>query len=475
MSRQPHPTVLTLVLTMLLVGLLPAQDWPQYGGPNGNGQLNDAATTPSADALALQWTVRTYSPGFGGPAVVDNRVYFLDRRGDGVDGEDVLRVFDLASGEQVGEFAHPAPGVAFQGFPLPQRSGPVSVPAVTADHIYLTGNQARVYCLQRDDLILVWSKQLDTRISHGSFSPSPLVVADRLYLSYTKADVGDVLEAWNTADGSLLWSTSCAYQEPEPHGMVWVVHASPIFRTVHGVAQVIATHKRANFAVEPDTGAVLWQYEGYPRGTIQAEIAIDPEGRAFATSGHDGCSAMFRVTRSEGSWQVDEIYTYPPQDRGKARACSEWRRGYWYDGHLYHVSNHYAKHGLLCMDDGGEVLWRTRDHKREQPQFGQSDLTIVNGVALAMNGLTLHLIDLDPSGYRSLGSLDMFQDHGEAWVPDPTTIATVKFRGDYEGRRKNIWINQHYHLTWAKHAYADGLFLTRNPVELACARVAAAP
>jgi hypothetical protein len=92
---------------------------------------------------------------------------------------------------------------------------------------------------------------------------------------------------------------------------------------------------------------VLWQYEGYRRGSMQAEVAISPQGVMFFTSGHDGTSALVQMSRDEAGYRFSTIYSDPQQDRHQLRACSEWRRGHWWDGQLYHVSNHFASHGLL--------------------------------------------------------------------------------------------------------------------------------
>jgi hypothetical protein len=442
-----------------------AEDWPWYGGPNHSGVIADASLTPDGKAMKVLWKAPMLGKGFSGPAVADGEVFILDRRGTGEAGEDVLRVLDLDTGKQRWSFSHPAPGDCDEDKTgLPARCGPVSVPAVTADRLWFSGVHATLFCVDRAARGLVWKREVATTLNWKVHSPSPLLVDDQVVVSGTLRDGGDTVLAFRAADGEPLWRTVCDCRQPQrPGAGVGGVHAPPILATIGGVRQIVVTHRRATFGVEPKTGEVLWQYEGYPRGTIQAEAAVSADGHIFLTSGHDGTSALAQVTRTAGGFAVREIYS--DRERGQARACSEWRPGRWWDGHLYHVSNHFAQHGLLCMDTAGHVLWRTKPKGARPvgPLFGQSCLTIVGGVGLAMNGGHLHVIRLSPEKYIELGRIEVFTADETDPGPRP------------DGRTDRQWADYQralYAKTWAKHAYSDGRFLTRNHRLLACVRVA---
>lgn len=75
----------------------------------------------------------------------------------------------------------------------------------------------------------------------------------------------------------------------------------------------------------------------------------------------------------------------------------------------------------------------------------------------------LHVIDLNPDAYRELGKVKVF------------TVEEIDPGERPEGMNDRKWRSlprRLAHRTWAKHAYADGLFLTRNHQLLACVRVA---
>jgi hypothetical protein len=414
--------------------------------------------------MQVLWKVPMLSPGHSGAAVVGGKAFILDRRGNAESGEDVLRVLDLVTGKEVWTFAHPAPGdcrpEAYGN--MPWRAGPVSVPAVTATHVYFAGPMARLYAIDRQTRKVAWSRQLPAIVTHGAYSPSPLVDGDLVIVSYTGPE-GDVLAAFGAADGKPRWQTAPALRTPGR--AISSLHATPILADVLGERAIVATHKLVTFGADPRTGRVLWQYEGYRRGTIQAEVAVSPDGYLFFTSGHDGASALVRMTRGDGGYRFIDIYNDGPKMRGKTRACSEWRPGHWWKGHLYHVSNHFASHGLLCMDKRGAVLWKTRtkDRATRGPDFRYSCLTIVAGVGLAMDRGHLCVLGLNPEAYRELGRLEVF------------TVDEIEPGPRPEGLSDRKWAalpRRLAHSTWAKHAWADGLFLTRNAQWLACVRAA---
>ena len=120
------------ILLLVLLGMTGvfAEDWPQYLGPNRNSssaQKNILRTWPENGPEAL-WTV-TVGIGFGGPVVKDGKVYLLDR-----DDEvgDKLRCLDLSNGKDLWNFAYNAPGSV-------RYPGSRSIPTVDGNNVYSCG------------------------------------------------------------------------------------------------------------------------------------------------------------------------------------------------------------------------------------------------------------------------------------------------------------------------------------------------
>lgn len=104
----------SVVVLLVSIANVYAQDWPQYLGPNRNdisAQKGILRTWPQQGPEVL-WTVGV-GVGFGGPVVKGGKVYLLDR--DDKVG-DKLRCFDLSSGKELWNFGYEAPGsVQFPG------------------------------------------------------------------------------------------------------------------------------------------------------------------------------------------------------------------------------------------------------------------------------------------------------------------------------------------------------------------------
>ena len=179
--------------------------------------------------------------------------------------------------------------------------------------------------------------------------------------------------------------------------------------TLFGETHVVATHKRVTFGVDPMTGNIRWQYEGYRRGTIEAEVAISPDGRLFYQWPQRRECARANGTK-RGRFQFIDVYNDGPDKRSSTRACSEWRRGHWYDSHLYHVSNHFASHGLLCMDVGGTVRWNTKTKDRAQRGPSSAITTRPSSTASVWRWITAisRKIRLNADRYEELGSIAVF-------------------------------------------------------------------
>ena len=144
-------SVLTILSVIFGVINLNAQDWPQYLGPDRNGtspQQNLLRTWPAGGPEVL-WSAEA-GIGYGGPVVVDGKVYLLDR--DDQVG-DMMRCFDLSSGKELWSFGYDAPGSV--NYP-----GSRSVPTVDGNHVYSCGPYGDLYCIDINTHKPVWNKNI---------------------------------------------------------------------------------------------------------------------------------------------------------------------------------------------------------------------------------------------------------------------------------------------------------------------------
>ena len=84
-----------LIVSLLCLGSLEAEDWPQWRGPNRDGTVV-GFSIPDVwpESLDKQWSVDV-GDGYSSPVVSDGQVYQLSRQGD----EEHVRCLKLDSGK----------------------------------------------------------------------------------------------------------------------------------------------------------------------------------------------------------------------------------------------------------------------------------------------------------------------------------------------------------------------------------------
>ena len=177
-----------MIVLLVCISNIYAQDWPQYLGPNRNGisaQKGILRSWPQKGPEVL-WTV-DMGIGFGGPVVKDGKVYLLDR--DDKVG-DKLRCFDLSSGKELWSFGYEAPGSVM--FP-----GSRSVPALDGNRIYTCGPYGNLYCIDISTHKPVWNKNVWTdfggdKLPIWAITQCPLIYGNLLFVLSQAPEAGVV-------------------------------------------------------------------------------------------------------------------------------------------------------------------------------------------------------------------------------------------------------------------------------------------
>lgn len=428
----------TLLIVLLInMANVCAQDWPQYLGPDRNStspQKGILRTWPDRGPEIL-WTVDV-GIGFGGSVVRDGKVYLLDR--DDQVGDN-LRCFDLSSGKELWNFGYNAPGTVM--FP-----GSRSVPALDGNYIYSCGPYGDVYCIDINTHKPLWNKNVwkdfgGDEIPTWAITQCPLVYIDLVIIASQAPQAGVV--AYEKLTGNVKWTTP-------PLGPVGYV--SPAIIKVDGEDHIVmitaAVGSRESpsggkvVGIEPLSGKILWEYTNW-QCHIPVPGAIDAgEGRVLITGGYEAGAAMIKIGKNaNGSYEVKELYktvefgahTQPPVP---------------YNGYFYaEYSTNDRRDGLVCMSMDGQVMWKTK----RSPEFIRGGMILADGLLLATDGeMTLYLIEPDPSGFKPLASAELL-------TAQPGEAQSVERFG-----------NQN----WAPLALAYGKLLIRDQSRLMCVKVA---
>jgi outer membrane protein assembly factor BamB len=296
--------------SVVLIVLLPltaawAADWPQWRGPDRNGVSKETGLLPSwpIGGPKLLWTSRDAGRGFGGPAVVGERVYVLGALGGAEPLEHVIALD--AAGKKL--WATPiAKAYDFRGNVW--SLGPNSTPAVDGHSIFALGSQGMFVCVDdtgkekwRKDLV----KEMGGRVNPvtGSdmgwgFNWSPLVAGDLVII----APGGDdgLLAALDKNTGAVVWRSKAVADE--------CTYSSPVLATIDGVPQLVYAAQAKVCGVALKDGALLWSYEKKRQAEeIVAATPIVHDGRVLV-SGSAAGTELFKVSKSGSAFTAETVW-----------------------------------------------------------------------------------------------------------------------------------------------------------------------
>ena len=424
---------ISLVVLLVCISNIHAQDWPQYLGPNGNSssiQKNILRSWPQQGPEVL-WTANV-GIGYGGPVVKDGKVYLLDR--DDKVG-DKMRCFDLSSGKELWSFGYNAPGSVM--FP-----GSRSVPALDGNRLYSCGPYGNLYCIDINTHKALWNKNVWTDFGGGeiprwAITQCPLVFGDLLILASQAPQAGVV--AYDKLTGNVRWKTpslgAVGYVSP---AIVKVGKESHVVMITASAGRGESASGGKVVGIEPLTGKVLWEYTNWQCG-IPVPSAVDAgEGRVLITGGYQAGAAMIKVEKkADGSYGVSELYK-------NADFGANTQPPVLVNGNFYaQYTTNERKDGLVCMSMDGKIKWKTG----RTPLFDKGGLILADGLLLGTDGSSkLYLIEPDPSAFKPVATSDLLK-------PEP---------GDKRAQNQN----------WAPLALANGKLLIRDQSRLICVKVA---
>jgi outer membrane protein assembly factor BamB len=407
---------------------LMAQDWPQLFGPDRNhtSPQKELLRSWPASGPEVLWSV-DLGTGFGGPVVKAGKVYLLDR-----DDEvgDVMRCFNLSTGEELWKFGYPSPGTV-------QYPGSRSVPIVDDRHVYSAGPNGDLYCIDLQTHQPVWKKNIWTdfggdKIPIWAISQCPIIYGDLLLVSSHAPQAGVV--AYNRNTGAVVWQTPNLGNE---------TYSSPKVVNIHGEDHIVMVNSSTNTfmyrdlpvtkgkvtGLDPETGKILWQYNDW-ECVISIPCAVDAgNGKLLIVGGYDRGSTMIQVNKkSDGTFDVSELFTN--LDFGDQTKPPLLHNGYFYA--IYRTNQ--KREGMMCMDMNGNIQWKTG----LTPNFERGSTILADGLFLTFDGIsTLYLIEPDPTAFK------------------PISQAKMPFEGM---------------LNWSPMALADGKLLIRDQSRMLCVK-----
>jgi outer membrane protein assembly factor BamB len=350
-----------------------AADWPQWGGPNRDFQLEGALAPRWPEAGPKVAWQRPFDQGYSGIAVSGDVLYTLGRHGEA---ERVLAV-SAKNGEVLWTYEYPAPLPS--GLLTNHGVGPRSTPLLTPTRIFTVGINGTMLSLDRAKGTLKWRIDLVTGLGGNAdtrgYSSSPLAVGDQVVVPV--GGKGQALVAFRQEDGAVAWKAGDFESAP----------SSPFLIELAGKTQIVSLLNGFVAGFDPLTGRNLWRHPHGGRGerNITSPVWGD-DGLLFLSSAYGGGSRVIRLTADGSETRVQELWAH---EQVRVMFTNALRLG----GHVYASSGDFGAVPMVAVDvKTGAITWRDRS-------FGRLNMVRVGDRVLVLDEKgTLGLVSLSPQG-----------------------------------------------------------------------------
>ncbi len=285
---------LTSCAVLSLAIVTQAQDWPQWRGPNRDGNVAGAAASWPKD-LQEEWKV-TVGTGHASPVVVDKKIYVFARQGE----EETLLCLDAATGKELWRSSQP---IAFKMHQAATAhgKGPKSTPVVSGGKVFTLGISGVLSAHDAKTGKVGWrhefSKQYPNTYPLYGTAMSPVVEKGMVIAHVGGQDKG-ALTAFDSETGAVKWSND----------MDGPAYASPIIVSLAGVRQVVTFVQKDFVGVDAATGKLLWKLPQKSQYDENSVTAIAYKDTLIYSREDKGLTAI-RLTSQNGQIVPQELWT----------------------------------------------------------------------------------------------------------------------------------------------------------------------
>ena len=316
---------------LLVASTAPAQDWPQWRGPNRDGKVS-GFTAPDTwpKALTQKWKVNV-GLGDSTPALVGDKLYVFAEQGT----DEVTLCLDAASGKEIWNDKYASHGT-ISGAPTRHGQGPRSSPVVADGKVVTLDFAGVLSCLDAGTGKVMWRKDKDIPTPPRFYvATSPIVVDGMCIVRIGGGDKGGLV-AFDLNTGESKWQRSGD----------GAAYSSPVLARIGDVSQIIEESEKFLDGVDVATGKPLWQTSFAARGMAYNAATPIVEGDTVYCTGHG--SKAFTVSKGGDSFAARELWS-------NDQVGTQFNTPVLKDGKLYGLS---SKGNFFCMDSKtGKVLW----------------------------------------------------------------------------------------------------------------------
>jgi outer membrane protein assembly factor BamB len=258
-----------LVLVLVIISSLHAQNWPQWRGPARDGRVtNFAAPATWPDSLQRVWRIAA-GAGLSSPVVADEKIFLLTREGE----EEIVSCYESANGKRLWQQRYHAPFIpnvqatSTRLFPASRGRGPFATPVIHRGYLYTLGVDRVLSCFEAKTGGLLWRK-------HFLKQQTP----DTLVYECPKCGCNE--DGKEFAQGG---ECSACRMPLSPKGLetsatfgrgnYYGASASPLIAGKLGIVNIGNLEGGEVIALELKTGAEKWRWRGSPPSSSSPILA----------------------------------------------------------------------------------------------------------------------------------------------------------------------------------------------------------
>jgi outer membrane protein assembly factor BamB len=375
------PGALAGLTLAILTSWSPAQDWPQWRGPNRDNKVS-GFTEPKEwpKELTQKWKTKV-GDADASPVLVGDKIYAFARQG----GDEVMTCLEAETGKEVWSEKYKAPEARVPGG---GHTGPRSCPAVADGKVCTLGVAGVVSCFDAGSGKVLWRKETG-EYPRFYTSSSPIIVDGKCIVQIGSGS-GTVI-AYDLAGGDEKWK--------------WTgdgtAYGSPVLMTLDKTSAVVVPTTRSLVGINTANGKELWKFS-YSSQYNSATPVIDgqtviysaPGGGRGGRPGGSGTVA-YKIEKSDDAFKAKELWK-------KSDAAGIYNTPVLKDGMLFGlVGGNREPAYLFCMDaESGETLWTDKTKRGEC-----ANILDVGSVLLGLTSDS-HLLVFKPSkkGYEEIAN-----------------------------------------------------------------------
>lgn len=349
-SRQRVPLVRICLLLLVVAwtpgSATPVENWPQFRGPQANGQSSaQGLPLTFGEGENVRWKTAVHGKAWSSPVVWDQQIWVSTASQDGKQ----LGAICLDAGS--GQIVHDVVVFKIESpkFCHPMNSYGTPTPVIESGRLYLHFGAYGTACLDTSSAKTLWTRQ-DFSCDHfrGPAS-SPIVVDGLLVLTFDGVDV-QYLVALDKASGATVWRRERNIVYETANTDYHKAYSTPAIIAVQGQAQLVSPSAGATIAYVPATGEEIWRVRS--GGMNAAALPLFGNGMIYATTASGGYQ-LFAV-RPDGRGDVTDTHVAWKFTKNVPTRASQILCG----DRLFMISNAGA---ISCLNAlSGECLWTHR-------------------------------------------------------------------------------------------------------------------